>query len=1060
MKKLLLLTLTVICLQAKAQFINLPDSNLRNALIAIYPTIFNTAKQMDTVKAKALKISTAQSSLQLSDNNISNLNGIEFIGSIMFLDVSRNPITTFNKLPFSCTKLTMGNCGLTSLPAAITNSTKLYHLDISQLTTINPNSITDFSLLPKSVTTLILYNCGYTQIPILPMSIRELYLSNNSITNIPSLPDSLVTFYCENNLLTSLPTLPPNLKFLSCDNNNLTNLPLLPSKLTRLSSSKNKISGSLPPLPPNIDAIYLDNNLITSLPALPNSLVRATFSNNLIASIPNIPENFELLVFNSNSLTSIPNIPRPNKIYNDRRLFFSNNNITTLPNIPVSDSASYSLDISYNPISTIADLFKLKLFYLNISGLPINTLVDTISINGVFLCNHNKLRKFPIIKKSPDLSFAFTTFDTLTSAQFPDSLSSLDISYSNIINIPNVQHQLIIHGRPDITCLPKLVNGVFLLIDTSIIKCFSNPISSTTGSIMIRNTYGIDSLAYANYKRGGNLALPNRMSFLPPCNPTNNANNCASFPNIIGSIYVDENNNNTKDPTEPFKANVPVQLKANNKTVTNANGSYVLMADSIGSQTLTVTAPRFYTAVPTTQTFNFSKYDTLVNVPPIALQKTISKDSLAVKITPIMWAARPGFPYPFLVQYENVGSNTVNANINLTYNTSALDYDSSSTTLTPTAGNLQLVRNSFAPSSQGAFVSYFKVKPSAALLGTNLKTWASISGGSALATDTTRRIIGGSYDPNDKLATPQLTTTQVAEGQFINYTIRFQNTGTDTAFTVVIADTLNSLLQANTFEMLGSSHNCKTIIQDNKIYFEFRNILLPDSTTNLIGSNGFVNFRIKPVSSVALNTSIPNKAAIYFDYNEPIITNTASTLISNTILPLQLVRFTVLYQQGSGVLFNWETKNEQAVKEFVVEESKDAINFKALQQTNSKGNGDNNYYSNANYTATEMVGSKYYRLKTVSSNGNIGYSQIVKLNFDKSILPFIILQNPVKGSLQIQVNAQSLNNTEALLINQEGKVVQGFRLQLGSQTIALSSLGAGVYTLKTKEGSSLVVVTH
>jgi uncharacterized repeat protein (TIGR01451 family) len=478
----------------------------------------------------------------------------------------------------------------------------------------------------------------------------------------------------------------------------------------------------------------------------------------------------------------------------------------------------------------------------------------------------------------------------------------------------------------------------------------------------------------------------------------------------------------------------------------------------MSSKTIIIKPPKYYSAIPNSRFVNILTTDTLIRVLPFALQKSIFIDSLAIKITPINWAARPGFTYPFLVQYENVGSNTVNANINITYNTTALDYDSSSTTVTPTVGNLQLVRNSFTPGSQGAFVSYFKVKPSASLLGTNLKTWASISGGTALATDTTIRVIGGSYDPNDKLATPQLTTTQVAEGQFINYTIRFQNTGTDTAFTVVIADTLNSLLQANTFEMLGSSHNCKTIIQDNKIYFEFRNILLPDSTTNLIGSNGFVNFRIKPISSVALNTSIPNKAAIYFDYNEPIITNTASTLISNTILPLQLVRFNVLFKQGSGVLFNWETKNEQAVKEFVVEESKDAINFKAQQQTKSKGNGDNNYFSNANYAATEMVGSKYYRLKTISNNGSIAYSQIVKLNFDKSIQPFIILQNPVKGSLQIQVNAQNLNNTEALLINQEGKVVQGFKLQLGSQTISLNKLVAGMYTLKTVEGSKNLLV--
>ena len=88
MKKLLLLLLTIVSLQAKAQFINLPDSNLRNALIPIYPTIFNSAKQMDTVKARAL--TTGSTGLSLTFKNISNLTGIEYINRIIRLDISFN----------------------------------------------------------------------------------------------------------------------------------------------------------------------------------------------------------------------------------------------------------------------------------------------------------------------------------------------------------------------------------------------------------------------------------------------------------------------------------------------------------------------------------------------------------------------------------------------------------------------------------------------------------------------------------------------------------------------------------------------------------------------------------------------------------------------------------------------------------------------------------------------------------------------------------------------------------------------------------------------------------
>lgn len=1048
MKKLLLLTLTVACLQAKAQFINLPDSNFRNAIKRMYPSLINNLGQLDTIGSMASNII----SLNIGGTNdnpltLNSIKGIKYFKSLKSLSIFYTTLDSILELPNSLFDIAIQyNQNLTYIDKfpsnTIIGSITIHEGKLQKIPTMTMtpqifictnNLLDSLSSLPNSITILGLSSNKLKKLPELPTTLADLRCQNNLLDSLPKLPNTIQNVECNNNNLTKLPILPPVAFSLNCDNNKITSINNLTNGITALSCNNNLISGSITP-PTSLRSLSCKKNTITTLPSIMLGLNFLNCDSNQITQLPSNVSQFTFLSCKNNKISSFPPIIRPNSL---QRIYISSNELTSFPSIV---EALQILDCSNNKIT----------------ALPKFVYDPNYIIFGEINCSRNLINSINGNDLPSSLISLNISNNPLSSiSNLPNNIKELNCNFNKGISFKNLPDSLKILQliKTEIQCLPKLplvLNSLYM--DSSSNKCLPN----LPQGMSIYKSNSIDSLAYYN-----SVNLQGYPSYsVPPCNPTNNPNNCASFPNIVGSVYIDENNNNTKDPTEHFRANVPVQLKANNKTVTNANGTFVLMADSIGSQTLTVIAPRFYTAVPSSVNLSFGRYDTLVNVPPIALQKTISKDSLAVKITPIMWAARPGFPYPFLVQYENVGSNTVNANINLTYNTTALDYDSSSTTVTPTVGNLQLMRNSFTPGSQGAFLSYFKVKPSASLLGTNLKTWASISGGTALATDTTIRVIGGSYDPNDKLATPQLTTTQVAEGQFINYTIRFQNTGTDTAFTVVIADTLNSLLQANTFEMLGSSHTCKTIIQDNKIYFEFRNILLPDSTTNLIGSNGFVNFRIKPISSVALNTSIPNKAAIYFDYNEPIITNTASTLISNTILPLQLVRFTVLYKQGSGVLFNWETKNEQAVKEFVVEESKDAINFKALQQTNSKGNGDNNYYSNANYTATEMIGSKYYRLKTVSSNGNIGYSQIVKLNFDKSIQPFIILQNPVKGSLQIQVNAQSLNNTEALLINQEGKVMQRFKLQLGSQTISLTSLGAGVYTLKTKEGSSLVVVAY
>lgn len=135
----------------------------------------------------------------------------------------------------------------------------------------------------------------------------------------------------------------------------------------------------------------------------------------------------------------------------------------------------------------------------------------------------------------------------------------------------------------------------------------------------------------------------------------------------------------------------------------------------------------------------------------------------------------------------------------------------------------------------------------------------------------------GAFDPNDKSAIPvgYSDTHYIEPEDKINYRIRFQNTGTDTAFTVVVRDSLSELLDVSTLQRGNSSHSYRLDISGERmLIFTFNNILLPDSTTNLEGSNGFIDFSILPKSNAPLESIIENNAAIYFDFNEPVITNT------------------------------------------------------------------------------------------------------------------------------------------------------------------------------------------
>ena len=144
--------------------------------------------------------------------------------------------------------------------------------------------------------------------------------------------------------------------------------------------------------------------------------------------------------------------------------------------------------------------------------------------------------------------------------------------------------------------------------------------------------------------------------------------------------------------------------------------------------------------------------------------------------------------------------------------------------------------------------------------------------------DTDCQLNIGAYDPNDKTAFPEGygELHLIERNSFIEYKIRFQNTGTDTAFNVTIRDELSEMLNIATLQMGVASHPYTWRLQDQgTIVMDFPDIQLPDSTTNLAGSNGFVTFKIKvkPWIPIYEYRVIRNRAAIYFDFNEPVITN-------------------------------------------------------------------------------------------------------------------------------------------------------------------------------------------
>lgn len=157
----------------------------------------------------------------------------------------------------------------------------------------------------------------------------------------------------------------------------------------------------------------------------------------------------------------------------------------------------------------------------------------------------------------------------------------------------------------------------------------------------------------------------------------------------------------------------------------------------------------------------------------------------------------------------------------------------------------------------------------------------------------------GSYDPNIIEVSPVGLGEEgyVNANETMTYTIHFQNTGTAPAVNVNVLNAIDPDLDINTVQVLASSHPMHTEIENgNELRFVFNNIMLEDSTTNEPESHGYVVYTIEQQPNLPYFTQMENTAAIYFDFNAPVITNTVLNTIlgpvtvdeSNEANPLQL----------------------------------------------------------------------------------------------------------------------------------------------------------------------------
>lgn len=251
--------------------------------------------------------------------------------------------------------------------------------------------------------------------------------------------------------------------------------------------------------------------------------------------------------------------------------------------------------------------------------------------------------------------------------------------------------------------------------------------------------------------------------------------------------------------------------------------------------------------------------------------------------------ARPAFPRQFNFYINNTGTGAaINTIATFTHdaawgNLTMLNGSAPPVTSTNTTKSWNL--GTLAPNTTGNFNFTMELPQTMPLNGmlTNTLTITNDVTDCALANNLYQwsTITTNSFDPNDKT----LLNAQDDTGNILNddapltYQIRFQNTGTDTAYTVVVRDTFDlTHLDKNTFKVIGASHNMQTEwVASNIIEFRFPTIYLVDSFHNEPASHGWLQFSILRKPNTPLYSQVNNSAAIFFDYNDAVLTNTVRT---------------------------------------------------------------------------------------------------------------------------------------------------------------------------------------
>ena len=352
---------------------------------------------------------------------------------------------------------------------------------------------------------------------------------------------------------------------------------------------------------------------------------------------------------------------------------------------------------------------------------------------------------------------------------------------------------------------------------------------------------------------------------------------------FTGALRLDTNANGC-DEMDLLLSNILISINDENEqgfASTNLFGEYLSYAQ-LGDFTVApvLEYPNWFNVSPLNTMFSLEDYGNL-ETQDFCISPNGVHNDIEVIISPII-PAQPGFDALYELVYNNKGNQIANGDIELIYDDTVLDFESSSNTITSqTSGSILWDYADLNPFESRSIIVTLNVnspmESPAINIGDQLDFYVTINPVSSDETPSDnefayKETVVGSFDPNDITCLQGDIVSPDMIGEYLHYNIRFENTGTAAATFVVVANEIDETqYDLSTLQILNASHEMTTRMVGNKIEFIFDDInLQPDGRGNVL-------YKIKSLNTLVLGDDVSQQANIYFDYNFPIETNTATT---------------------------------------------------------------------------------------------------------------------------------------------------------------------------------------